>query len=54
MTSRRGLPEEAVSDNGTNFKSGHRELMELVQQLDNTKIHASLANRGVKWTFNPP
>ena len=54
MTSRRGLPEEAVSDNGSNFVSGNRELQELVQQLDDQKIQSSLANRGVKWHFNPP
>ena len=54
MTSRRGLPEEAISDNGSNFVSGNRELMELVHQLDNNKIHTSLANKGVKWSFNPP
>ena len=54
MTGRRGLPEEVISDNGSNFISGNRELQELVQQLDDKKIHSSLANRGVKWNFNPP
>ena len=54
MTSRRGLPEEAMSDNGSNFVSGNRELRELIEKLDEDRIHASLANKGVKWTFNPP
>jgi hypothetical protein len=54
MTSRRGLPEEAISDNGSNFISGNRELQELVNLLDKEKIHTSLANKGIKWTFNPP
>lgn len=54
MASRRGLPEEMLSDNGTNFKSADKELKSLVSQLDNDKINESTANKGVKWTFNPP
>ena len=34
MTNRRGLPEEMLSDNGTNFVGAERELRELVEQLD--------------------
>jgi hypothetical protein len=54
MTSRRGLPEVMVSDNGTNFVSGDRELKELVAALEKDKIQDSTANKGVKWHFNPP
>ena len=54
MVSRRGLPEEVLSDNGSNFVGGKRELSELVNLLDNEKICNSLANKGIKWTFNPP
>ena len=54
MVSRRGLPEEMLSDNGTNFVGGHNELKDLVKQLDKDKIQDSTANRGVKWYFNPP
>ncbi|XP_031553331.1 uncharacterized protein LOC116290441 [Actinia tenebrosa] len=54
MASRRGLPEEMISDNGTNFVGADRELRELVEKLDKNKIASSTANRGVKWHFNPP
>ena len=51
---RRGLPEEMISDNGTNFVRAERELKELVEQLDQDKIEKSAANKGIKWSFNPP
>ena len=54
MTNRRGLPTEVLSDNGTNFISGERELRELVNALDCNKISKSVADKGIKWTFNPP
>ena len=54
MASRRGLPEEMISDNGTNVVGANRELQELVEKLDKNKIASSTANRGVKWYFNPP
>ena len=34
MTNRRGLSEEMISDNGSNFAGAERELRELVAQLD--------------------
>ena len=54
MVSRRGLPEEILSDNGTNFKGADRELKSLILQLDETRIQESVANKSIKWTFNPP
>ena len=48
MTNRRGLPEEMISDNGTNFVGVERELSELVKQLDQDKIKKSAANKGMK------
>ena len=54
MTSRRGLPEEMYSDNGTNFKGADAELKSLVRELDENKIYQSIANKGVTWHFNPP
>ena len=54
MVLRRGLPQDMLSDNGTNFIGGERELRELVLQMDKDKIQNSTANSGVKWHFNPP
>ena len=54
MSSRRGLPEEIISDNGTNFKGADAELKALVGRLDDEKIKQSIANKGVTWHFNPP
>ena len=41
MVNRRGLPELVIFDNGTNFKGAVRELRELVEQLDQSKIQES-------------
>ena len=54
MANRRGLPEELFSDNGTNFKGADRELKMLLSELDERKINTTVANKGVKWHFNPP
>ena len=54
MASRRGLPKEMYSDNGTNFKGPDAELKSLVRELDENKIYQSIANKGVTWHFNPP
>ena len=54
MASRRGLPDEVYSDNGTNFVGADRELQALLAQVEGHKIKESVANKGVKWHFNPP
>ena len=54
MVSRRGLPDEVISDNGGNFIGADKELRELVKQLDVEKIQVSTSNQAVKWHFNPP
>jgi len=46
MANRRGLPEEMISDNGTNFVGAERELRKLVEQLERDKIEKSAANKG--------
>ena len=43
-----------ISDNGTNFVSGERELRELLSLMDQDKIKHSMSNKGIKWHFNPP
>lgn len=54
MANRRGLPLEVLSDIGSNFIGGERELRELVEQLYEEKIGRSAANKGIRWYFNPP
>lgn len=54
MASRRGDPEDMYSDNRTNFKGAGNELKLLVAQLDNEKVKGTIANKGVRWHFNPP
>ena len=54
MVCRRGKPEEVLSDNGTNFVGANAELKALVDQLDENRIKSSMANKGIKWHFNPP
>ncbi len=50
MVNRRGLPEEIISDNGTNFVGAEKELRQLVERLDKNRIIASTSN-GSKMAF---
>ena len=45
IASRRGIPEEMFSDNGTNFKSADKKLRSLVSELDEDKIQGSSAKK---------
>ena len=54
MVNQRGLPREMLSDNAANFVTAERELRELVEALDQSKIAQSTANKGVMWHLNPP
>ena len=54
FTSRRGVPNEMVSDCRTNFVGAVRELKELVNQMDQDIIQQKTAYQGVRWNFNPP
>lgn len=54
MANRRGLPQEVLTDNGTNFVGGNNELKELVNSLDTEKIQNDTAHKGIRWHFNAP
>ena len=54
FTSRREVPKEVVSDNGTNFVGAVNELKEVFNQLDQEKIKRKTSAQRVKWLFNPP
>ena len=45
VASRRGIPEELFSDNGTNFNGADAKLKLLVKELDENKIIQSIANK---------
>ena len=52
MMNRRGVPNEIVTGNGTNFVAANKELCELV--CKDERVQSSTANKGIKWRFNPP
>ena len=52
MMNRRGVPEEILFNNETNFVAANKELCELT--CKDPKVQAQIASKGVKWTFNPP
>ena len=55
MCNRRGVPEEMISDNGTNFVGANQELRELINHVfQSNKLKESLVCQKIKWTFNPP
>ena len=52
FTARRGVPRAVFSDNGTNFTAAEKELREMVEQLDQSRIRHRHSE--IKWTFLPP
>ena len=52
MINRRGVSEEILSDNGTNFVAANKELCELI--CKDPKVQSSTTSKGNKWTFNAP
>ena len=51
---RRGQPKTILSDNGTNFVGAAREFKEAFQDLNSIEMTTRLAEKGIKWSFNPP
>ena len=54
FVARRGQVTEIVSDNGTNFIEGERELREAIQAWNNEQISDFLLQKGISWSVNPP
>lgn len=50
---RRGKPAELLSDQGTNFKGGERELSEAFEALQSA-VNDHLAKHQIDFRFNPP
>ena len=51
---RRGLPELIRSDNGRNFIGAEKEIRALMSLWNQDRIEQGLAQKGIKWLFNPP
>lgn len=55
FASRRGLPSDVYSDNGTNFQGADRELNAIFKRLvADPQMQNAIANDNVKWHFIPP
>ena len=54
MCNRRGVPEEVLSDNGSNFIGAERELSELFDQQATDEITELTKDLRIKWSFLPP
>ena len=58
FTSRRGFPSQVYSDNATNFRGAHRELLAIAQFLETQQvqdeIQTSVSIFNVTWKFSPP
>ena len=52
MTSKNGLLQEVISDNGINFVGASSELRNLINQLDEEKMKISTVKNRIKWHFN--
>ena len=50
MCNRRGVPNEVLSDNGTNFVGGQRELQEIMNSQETLQER----HQQVRWQFIPP
>lgn len=53
MASRRGLPEDIFLDSGSNFKGEDAELRSLVSNLYDERIKQAIADKVIRWHFNP-
>ncbi|XP_064637164.1 uncharacterized protein LOC135493621 [Lineus longissimus] len=54
MTSRRSVPEDVLTDNGSNFIAGERKLREFAVDWNKVQTTIAYQNKGLKWHFNPP
>ena len=52
--SRRGQPLEMLSDNGTNFVGGCRELQRAAEAWNSSKMQEVMRQKEIRWKFNPP
>ena len=53
MVAGRGWPRDMLSDNGTNFIGGSKEINQLVKEVDREKVQKMTSNKS-NWHWNPP
>ena len=51
---RRGKPATILNDNGTNFVGAAKEMRDCINACNQSDIETSLAQKDIKWKFNPP
>ena len=51
---RRGKPATILSDNGTNFVVGAKEMRDCINAWNQSDIENALVEKEIKWKFNPP
>ena len=51
---RKGPVKSITSDNGTNIVGAEKELREMINKLNQTRMNNVLCNYGIQWHFNPP
>ena len=51
---RRGKPATILSNNGTNFVGAAKEMRDCINAWNQSDIETSLAQKDIKWKFNPP
>ena len=54
FVARRGQVKKIVSDNGSNFVGGERELRDAIACWNNEQIHNFMLQKQIDWSFNPP
>jgi hypothetical protein len=54
FVSRRGVPTDVHSDNGTNFVGAEKELRELRELTKSEAVSRFAADQGINWHFIPP
>ena len=54
FSSRRGVPLVMYSDNGTNFRGMHKELVKATKEINLERTNDLTNNIQIQWKFNPP
>ncbi|KAJ8017933.1 hypothetical protein HOLleu_44355 [Holothuria leucospilota] len=51
---RRGPVKSIKSDNGTNLVGAEKELRQMLEKVDQTRMIDTFCSGGIEWSFNPP